>query len=156
MNYLTRWQRPQLTNWSPFGRLASLKDEIDRLFDAPLAGLARSTQSLSGWSPALDVYEQKDHFTVKTELPGLKREDIEVSMEDGVLSISGERKSEEKSDTAEVRRTERFFGRFQRTVSLPTPVNVAKIEAQYKDGILTVTLPKTEEAKPKRIAVNVN
>jgi HSP20 family protein len=126
------------------------------LFESPLAELARTSQILSGWTPALDLYEDKDNFVVKAELPGMKREDIEVSLHEGSLSISGERKSEEKHADAEVYRTERFFGRFQRTVTLPTPVAAAKVKAAYKDGVLTITLPKTEEAKPKQIEVNVN
>jgi len=155
MTYLTRWQRPELATWPTFGRLTNLRDEIDRLFEAPLAELVRNSQLLSGWTPALDVFEEKDHFTVKAELPGMKKEDIEVAMHEGSLSISGERKSESKHEDSDVYRAERFFGRFQRTVSLPAPVAVDKIQAQYKDGVLTITLPKTEEAKPKRIEVNV-
>ena len=100
--------------------------------------------------------EDKDNFYVKVELPGLKKEDIALSLHDGSLSISGERKSENKFEDAEVYRAERFFGRFQRTVPLPTPVAPDKVKAQYQDGILTVTLPKTEEAKPKHIDVNVS
>ena len=110
---------------------------------------------LSGWTPALDLYEDKDGFTLKAELPGMKKEDIELSLHDGSLSISGERKHEEKHSDSEVYRAERFYGRFQRTVTLPAPVAADKVKAQYKDGILTVTLPKTEEAKPKHIEVNV-
>jgi len=155
MNYLTRWQRPELA-WPNFGRLTSLRDEIDRLFEAPLAELARGSQLLSGWTPALDIFEDKDNVIVKAELPGMKREEIEVSLHDGSLSISGERKSESKHEDAEVYRAERFVGRFQRTVTLPTPVAADKVKAQYKDGILTVTLPKTEESKPKQIEVNVS
>jgi len=156
MKFLTRWQRPELATWPTFGRLSNLREEIDRLFEAPLAEWARSSQLLSGWSPALDVYEDKDNFVVKAELPGMKREEIEVSLQDGGLSISGERKSEEKYEEGEVYRAERFFGKFQRTVTLHTPVAVDKVKAQYKDGILTITLPKTEEAKPKQIDVNVS
>jgi HSP20 family protein len=155
MNYLTRLQRPELS-WPTFGRLTSLRDEIDRLFEAPSTELARGTQWLSGWGPAFDIYEDKDNVVLKAELPGMKKEDIEVSLHDGSLSISGERKTESKHEDAEVYRSERFFGRFQRTVALPTPVAADKIKANYKDGVLTVTLPKAEEAKPKQIAVNVN
>jgi HSP20 family protein len=86
----------------------------------------------------------------------MKKEDIDVSLHDGSLSISGERKSEEKVDEGEVYRSERFFGRFQRTVALPAAVDAGKIKAQYQDGVLTVTLPKAEEAKPKQIDVQVN
>ena len=153
---LIKWQRPVLTPWSGFGRLSDLRDGIDRLFDSPLAELAQTSQLLSGWTPALYVYEDKENLTVKAELPGMKKEDISVSLHDGSLSISGERKSETKHEDAEVCRAERFFGRFQRTVTLPAPVAVDKIKASYKDGILTVTLPKTEEAKPKQIDVSVS
>src|SRR5260370_16084293 len=155
MNYLTRWQRPELTTWPAFGRLTDLRDEIDRLFETPLAEFARSSQLLSGWTPALDVYEDQDDITVRAELPGMKKEEIDISLHDGSLSISGERKSENKYEDAEVYRAERFFGKFQRTVTLPAPVAVDKVKAQYKDGILTVTLPKTEEAKPKHIDVSI-
>jgi HSP20 family protein len=156
MNYLTRWQRPTLPAWQGFGRLTDLRDEIERLFEAPLAELAKTSQILSGWTPALDIYENKDNLVVKAELPGMKREDIEVSMHDGTLSISGERKNQGKYEEGDVYRSERFFGRFQRTVSLPSAVAADKVKAQYTDGVLTVTLPKTEEAKPKYIDVNVS
>ena len=156
MNSLTRWQRPELSTWPAFGRLTDLRDEIDRLFESPLTELARTSNLLSGWNPALDLYEDKDNLYVKVELPGMKREDIDVSLHEGSLSISGERKSEQKHEDAEVYRAERFFGRFQRTVTLPTPVAAEKVKAQYKDGILNITLPKTEEAKPKHIDVNVS
>lgn len=155
MNYLTRWQRPEVATWPGFGRLSNLREEIDRLFEAPLAEWARSTQLLSGWTPALDVFEDKDNLVVKAELPGMKREEIEVSLHDGSLSISGERKGENKYEDAEVYRAERYVGKFQRTVSLPSPVASDKVKAQYTDGVLTVTLPKTEEAKPKQIDVSV-
>jgi len=156
MKFLTRWQRPELATWPTFGRLSNLREEIDRLFEAPLAEWARSSQLLSGWSPALDVYEDKDNFVVKAELPGMKREEIEVSLQAGSLSIAGERKREDKYAEGEVYGTERFFGKFQRTVTLPTPVAVDRVRAQSKYGILTVTLPKTEAAKPKQIDVNVS
>ena len=150
-----RWQRPELATWPGFGRLTNLRDEIDRLFEAPLAELTRTSQLLSGWTPAIDLYEDKDNVFVKAELPGMNKEDIEVSFHNGTLSVSGERKSEKKHEDAEVYRAERFFGRFQRAVTLPTPVAADKVKAQYQDGILTITLPKTEEAKPKHIDVNV-
>ena len=156
MNGLIRWQRPGLSTWGGSGRLSDLQDEIDRFFDAPLVELARTSQLLSGWTPALDMSEDKDNICVKLELPGMKKEDIELSVHEGNLSIAGERKVENKSKDAEVYRAERFFGRFQRTVNLPKAVAVDKVKAQYADGILTVTLPKSEEAKPKNIDVTVN
>jgi HSP20 family protein len=152
---LTRYQRPEVA-WPGFGRLSSLRDELDRLFESPWTELAYTSQLLSGWTPALDIHEDKDNFIVRAELPGMRREDIGVSLHDGALSLSGERKMEKKFEEAEVYRTERFFGKFQRTVSLPAAVAADKVKAQYKDGVLTITLPKTEEAKPKQIDVNVN
>src|SRR5258708_1290284 len=90
---LLRWQRPGLTAWSNFGGVSTLQSEIDRLFEAPLGELARASHLLRGSAPALDISEDKDNFVVKVELPGMKKEDIEVSLHDGSLSISGERKS---------------------------------------------------------------
>ena len=152
---LIRLQQPSV-QWPAFERLSNLREEMDRLFEAPLAGLVRSSNFLSGWSPALDVYEDKDTYTVKAELPGMKKEEINVSLQEGTLSIFGERKAENKYEGAEVYRAERYVGRFQRSVLLPGSVAVDKISAKYKDGVLTVTLPKTEESKPKQIDVSVN
>lgn len=156
MSNLTRWQRPEITTWPTFGRLFGLRDELDRLFESSLSDLSRAPQLLGVWNPAVDLYQNKDNVIVKAELPGMKKEDIEVSLHDGVLSISGERKSEEKFADAEAYRSERFVGRFQRTLTLPARVDAAKVGAAYQDGVLTVTLPKVEEAKPKQIEVKVS
>ena len=153
---IIRYQAPELAAWSPFDRLTSLRDEMNRLFDSSFPGFTRDAGLFSGWSPALDVYQDKDHVFVKAELPGMKKEEIEISLHDGVVSIAGERKHEEESMKGESFRSERFFGRFHRSVSLPTAVDSAKVTASYTDGILTVTLPKAEEAKPKQIQVNVS
>src|SRR3954454_21594618 len=142
---LTRWQRPEMSVWDPFQKLSSLRDEIDRLFDAPLSGLSETTQPfLSGWLPAVDFFEDKDNFIVKDELPGMKKEEIEIAVHDGVLSLSGERKTDEIFENAQACRSERCLGRFQRTLALPATVEADKVQATYKDGILTVTLPKAE------------
>jgi HSP20 family protein len=154
MNGLARNQRPDLSVWPTFGRLFGLRDELDRLFE-PFSELTRGSQLLSVWNPAIDLYEDKDSLIVKAELPGMKKEEIDVSLHDGALSISGERKSEQRVENGENYRSERFVGRFHRTVTLPSPVRGDQVKAQYKDGILTITLPKTEEAKPKQIEVNV-
>jgi HSP20 family protein len=140
---LMHYTRPGLA-WPTFGRLANLQDELDRLFESPL----------QAWAPALDVHEDKDGFTIRAELPGMKREDIEVSIQDGALVISGERQEEKVNEGTEVHRQERYYGRFSRALTLPTAVNGDKVKANYKDGILTVTLPKAEEAKPKQITVS--
>ena len=152
---LIRFQRPD--TWvSPFDRLTNLRDEISRLFDAPFGESGRETEFFTGWSPALDVYEDKDNVIVKAELPGMKRDQIEVSLHDNTLTISGERKSERTEGAGNTSRSERFFGRFQRTVTLPKPVDTTKVNARYKEGVLTVTLSKTEESKPRQIEVKVN
>jgi len=156
MNGMIRWQRPALASWQGFGRLHSFQDEIDRLFGAPLAALSESAESCGCAAPALDVFEHKDSYVVKAELPGMKREDIQVAFEGGSLSISGERKDEATHKDAQAYRVERFVGQFERTVALPTAVAADKVSAQYKDGVLTVTLPKAEEARPKQINVSVN
>ena len=136
-----------------FDRFAALRDEMDRVFDRSFGPVFRTPGSFSRWAPALDVYQDKEQFTVVAELPGLKKEDIELALHDGVLTISGERKQEKKGE--EGYRNERFFGRFQRSVTLPTRVDGNKVKATYQDGILKVVLPKAEEAKPKQIEISV-
>lgn len=142
---IIRWQRPDLSNWSAFENLFGLGNE-----------LARTGRLVRVWNPALDLYENKDNVLVKVEVPGLKKEDIDVSLEEGVLTISGERKSEQKSEETETRRSERFTGQFSRSVALPAEVKADEVTAAYNDGVLTVTLPKAEAAKPKQIEVKVN
>jgi len=151
---IIRYQFPELSNWSSSDRLASLRDEVNRLFD--FSWPSRDTGLFSGWSPALDVSDDKDNLVVKVELPGLKKEEINLSLHDGVLTISGERKREVEKKDGESFRSERYFGKFQRSVTLPTAVDSNKVNASYKDGVLTVELPKAEEAKPKQIAVSVS
>ena len=154
---IIRWQKPEINAGSPFRHLSLLRDEIDRLFDSPLNALTTSSQQfLSGWLPPVDLFEEKDHLTLRVEIPGMKKEDINVSLHGDVLTLSGERKEEEAYDRAETYRSERFLGRFQRTLTLPVPVDGKKVGASYQDGILTVTLPKAEEAKPKQIEVKVH
>jgi HSP20 family protein len=156
MSSLTRWQRPGLTTWPTLGRWFGLHNELDRLFESALGDAPAGSQLLSVWNPAVDVFEDKENVIVKAELPGMKKEDIEVSLHDGALSISGERKSETKFDNAEIHRAERFVGRFHRAVTLPSEVKADKVKAQYQDGMLTITLPKAEEAKPKQIEISGN
>jgi HSP20 family protein len=141
---LVQYERPTLAGFG-FGRLTGLQDELGRLFEVERA-----------WAPALDVQEDKDNFQVSLELPGLKREDIQVSLDDGALVISGERKIEPVDEGTIVHRQERYYGKFSRVLTLPSAVAADKVKAAYKDGILTVTLPKAEEAKPKTIAVSEN
>jgi len=120
-----------------------------------LAGFDDVSQPfMGGWMPAIDLSEDKDNYVLKAEVPGMKKEEIEISLHEGVVTISGERKQEEKHESADMYRSERFFGRFHRSVSLPSAVDAEKVAASYKDGILTVTLPKSEASKRKHIPVS--
>jgi HSP20 family protein len=149
---IIRYKTPELPTWSPFDRLSSLRDLLDSAFQ-----LASSApESTSGWVPALDVFEDEDKITVQVELAGMKKEDFDISLQDDMLTISGERKSESEKREGESFRSERSFGAFSRSITLPSPVKAEEVKATYEDGVLTVTLPKAEEAKPKKIQVNLN
>jgi HSP20 family protein len=136
---------------SPQDSLSRLQDEVAKLLEAPFPGFG--TQHFNEWAPSLDLFEDKENLVVQLEVPGMKREAFEVGLHDGVLSISGERKAEEKREKAAGYRTERFAGRFQRSIALPKAVEADKVRAAYKDGVLTVTLPIAAQARPKQIAV---
>lgn len=101
----------------------------------------------------MDFYEDREQLILKAELPGVNKDDLELSLHDGVLTLAGERREEKSLENSEVHRSERFLGKFQRSFTLPAAVDAAKVQASFKDGMLTVTLPKAEEAKPKHIEV---
>jgi HSP20 family protein len=151
---LVSYQEPGMFTWPALGRLSNLRDELDSLFEMPFSSnLGSQSQLFSGWMPALDLYQSNDNVVAMVELPGMRKEDIEISLHDGMLTISGERKHETaKGDKAE--RSERYVGKFRRSITLPTRVDASKVTAAYKDGILRITMPKAEEAKPKQIQVN--
>jgi HSP20 family protein len=156
---LIRYQTPSSAMWPSLNRWANLRDDLDTLLELPfLTGGARQAQLFTGWTPALDLYQNNDNVVAIVELPGMRKEDIEISLQDGILTIGGERKSEtgENGNGENAARTERFTGKFRRSITLPTRVDGNKVNATYKDGLLTVTLPKAEEAKPKQIQVNVS
>jgi HSP20 family protein len=153
---IAQCQQSPLTARPGFVRFTNLNDELNRLFETTFTALTPDSDYAHAWSPALDVYEDNENFVVQAELPGLKREDMEVSLHDGTLTISGERKAEKRPETAQVYRAERSVGRFQRALVLPDTVAADRVKAGYTDGVLTVTLPKTEAAKPKKIDVSVN
>jgi len=148
MNLTKYYRAPELTTWSPFN---NLRDQLNRLFDLP-----QSPEAFGDWSPALDAFEDKDKYVVSVEVPGLKKEDIHVTVHDGILTIAGERKAEKDINEGTVHRTERFYGKFSRSVSLPSAVKSDKVLASYKDGILTVEVPKSDEAKPRNIEVKIS
>jgi HSP20 family protein len=135
-------------------RWSNLRDELNSFFDMPFwSNFGRTDQLFTGWSPALDLYESGDHLVAVIELPGMRKEDIDISLRDGTLTISGERKRESNNGET-TQRTERYVGTFRRSITLPTRVDAGKVAATYEDGILKVTLPKAEEAKPKQIQVS--
>ncbi len=128
-----------------------MRDDLNTLFELPFwSNFGRQSQLFR--SPALDLYQNNDDVIALVELPGMRKEDIEISLHDGTLTISGERKSETPDGAAE--RTERYVGKFRRSITLPARVDASKVSATYRDGILTVTLPKAEEARPKQIQVD--
>ncbi len=150
---IIRYQSPDV--WRSLDRFANLRDEINTFFDGPSWPAAtQQAQLFNGWTPALDLYQTTDDIVALVELPGMRKEDIELSLHDGMLTISGERKSD-VSENDKAARSERFVGKFRRSISLPTRVDANKVNATYKDGVLTVTLPKAEEVKPKQIQVNI-
>ena len=137
-----------LVRWNPVRDLASMEiDRLNRMFDE-LYGTGR------GWAPPVDIYETNDReFVIKAELPDMKREQIAVTFENNVLTLSGERASELDENAGTIHRTERLFGTFTRSFTLPATVDGNRISAAYKDGVLTVRIPQREEAKPRQIAV---
>ena len=149
---IIRYRAPELATWTPFDRLSSLRDLLDSAFQLA----SSSPDYTAGWAPALDVYEDDSKMTVQLEAAGMKKEDFDISLRDGVLTVSGERTFQGEKREGESLRSERSFGKFSRSITLPSPVNAEAVKATYEDGILTVTLPKAEEAKPKKIQVELN
>ena len=142
-----------IVRWEPARELASM--EIDRL-NRMFADFYGEAFSRATWSPAVDIYETDSHEVVlKAELPEMKREDINLTFENGVLTIKGERKLEQETTKEQFHRVERHHGTFSRSFTLPNTVDASRISAAYKDGVLTIRLPQREEAKPKQIAVKV-
>jgi HSP20 family protein len=140
-----------LVRWNPIGTLAGMEiDRLNRMFSA------LETEAFNqAWVPAVDIYETDTHeVVIKAELPDVKKEDIGVSVENNVLTLTGERKPEQ-SKRDQFQRVERRFGSFSRSFTLPTSVDAGQIAASYKDGVLTIRLPRREEAKPRQITVNV-
>lgn len=138
---------------TPFSQINRVREELNRFFEDPLSVMRPGKSFFQGWEPSVDVYENEDQITVRAELPGMKREEISVSLDEDTLNISGERKREQESKEGETYRSERYFGRFQRSVTLSHPVDAEKIQANYKDGVLTIRLPKAEAGKRRHIEV---
>ena len=148
-----------LTRWNPTTDMANFSQRMDRLFDELVGrGLWRTSEErpLRGsWVPAVNILERDDAMIITADLPGLKAEDVDVTVEDGTLSIRGERKLEETSEGETYHRVERIYGVFERAFSLPNSVDVNKIEAHFSNGEMTLTLPKREESKPRSVKIKV-
>ena len=141
-----------LVRWSPVSQLAGMEvDRLNRMFNE-----LYQDSFARGWTPAVDIYEtEAREVVIKAELPEMKREDISVTFENGVLTLKGERKFEQETNKENYHRVERRHGTFSRSFTLPNTVDASRISAAYKDGILTIRLPQREEAKPKQIDVNI-
>lgn len=150
--YPTLWRRGTPTVWSD---LFNTRREMDNLFDRFFTSAAGSTPV--GLQPVVDVRETDHNLEVVAELPGLRSDDVEVNLENNVLTISGEKKQEtsEGGEDASYHLIERSYGRFERSFTLPRTVDISKVKAQFENGVLTVSLPKMEEAKPRRIKIDV-
>jgi len=126
------------------------------MFEMPFGMTTPGTSFFEGWEPSVDMYEDKDKITVRAELPGMKKEDISVSLNGDTLTLSGERKHEEEKKEGQTYRSERYFGRFQRSITLPHQVDGKRIQARYENGVLSIEAPKSEEAKPRQIEVKTS
>lgn len=146
--------RPKYGGWDPFKEMTNLRDGMDQFFDSFFERLPRE-RGEGFWLPTLDIEEDKDNFMVKVELPGMKKEEIKISLSGETLTISGERKHESEEKTKTYYRLERSYGRFQRTVNLPAEVDANRTRAAYQDGILTLIMPKSNRGKAKEIAIEV-
>jgi len=148
-----------MMRWDPFQDLRSAQDEMTQMSPMLAHALGLHTQQASGratttaWAPALDISERKDAYLVAVELPGLKPQDLDITMEDGLLTIQGERQFTSESSEQQFHRVERRYGAFRRSITLPTHAMAEGIEASFEDGVLQILVPKAEEAKPKRIQV---
>ena len=142
-----------LDRWEPF-RSASPDSQLNRLFN-DFFGHATQEQNLTTWAPAVDIYEGEHELVVKADLPDVKPEELDIRVENNILTIRGERKFEKKVDEKNYLRVERAYGSFARSFSLANTVNTEAIKADYQDGVLTLSIPKREEAKPKQIKVSV-
>ena len=157
MNLLTKWTPLQTRRWNPFKELADFERGLDRLFNGTPETKGAGDEPIAErmWEPLTDITEDDKEFLIKVELPEMKKEDVKVTVENGALRISGERKAEKEEKTKKYHRIERSYGAFLRAFTLPEGADGAKVNAEYRDGMLAVHLPKTEVAKPKAIDVKV-
>ena len=146
----------EMTPWKPFRELERMRREMDRLWDSFFEGRpGKKVEEVAEWSPTLDVSETKNDLVVKAEIPGIDPKDIDISLANEMLTIKGEKKQEKEEQEENYHLAERSYGSFARTIRLPREVQSDKISASYRNGILKVTLPKSEEAKKKEVKIKV-
>jgi HSP20 family protein len=145
--------RNTLNHWEPFRGSATVREQVNRLFGSVLEHSPES--NLTSWAPAVDIYETEQALVVKADLPEVDPKDLDIRVENNILTIRGERKFEKKVNEENYLRVERAYGAFSRSFSLANTVNSEAIKAEYQNGALTLTVPKREEAKPKQIKVTV-
>jgi HSP20 family protein len=133
-----------------------MHNELNRMFDSSVLRNFRSDEDISFglWNPAVDLYEKEDSFVIKAELAGVDKDNISIDLKDGVLTLSGERSNDSEAEEDDYYRRERTYGKFRRAFSLPADVDADKIKADFKDGVLKITVPKPEERKPKQITIH--
>lgn len=142
-----------LVTYDPFREMRSLQDEVNRLFSSSFNRSGDNEMMRGSWSPSVDIYENKDQIVLEAELPGMRPEDVNISIENNVLTIHGERKFEKKDEKDNFHRVERSYGSFTRSFTLPPTVTSEAADAVFENGILRLTLAKREEAKPRRIEI---
>ncbi len=144
-----------IAKWDPFKELTTIQDRINRLFDENIGRVRFPDIELAAgsWNPAVDIFETRDCVVLKAELPGLEKKDFSIEVKDNLLTLKGERKFEKETNEENYYRMERAYGSFVRSFTLPTTVDKDKVKAKFKDGVLEVTIPKTEATKPKQIAI---
>ncbi|RMF45746.1 MAG: Hsp20/alpha crystallin family protein [Anaerolineae bacterium] len=141
-----------LMRWDPFREMQALRETVDRLFESSLSNWAAEPRTM-GWTLALDVAESENEYVVTASVPGIKPEDLDITFTDNTLTIKGELKVDEEREDVRYHLRERRYGQFTRSIALPTTIDAEHIEAEYENGVLTLHLPKAEEARPKRINV---
>ena len=146
-----------LREWDTLEEWGSVQDRLNRLFEETFGRypVGKKETLERTWAPVVDIYEEKDNIIVKAELPGIKKDEVSIEIKDNVLTLSGERKYEQEKKKENYHRIERFYGKFSRSFTLPETVQVDKVKANYKDGVLEITLPKAEETKPKAIPIKI-
>jgi HSP20 family protein len=146
-----------IVKYDPFGDLRNLQDEMNRLFSGTFSRGGRQDEIMRGaWSPQVDIFENKNEIVLEAELPGMKSEDVNISIENNILTLHGERKFEKKDEGDNFHRVERSYGSFTRSFTLPPTVSSENANAEFENGVLRLTLAKREEAKPRRIEIKAD